>query len=65
MKNAKEKLIDQSGVDKYSYTGNNIIKYFCLKTAAKFMTKQGIVKSISILFPTERHNTTSLGLTKF
>ena len=62
MKNTKKKLKGQSGVVKYSFTGNNITKYSGLNTVAKYMNKQGIVKSISTLFPTEWHNATKFGV---
>jgi len=62
MKNTKKKLKDQSRVVKYSFTGNNITKYSGLNTVAKYMNKQGIVKSISTLFPTEWHSATKFGV---
>jgi len=62
MKNTKKKLKGKSGVVKYSFTGNNITKYSGLNTVAKYMNKQGIVKSISTLFPTEWHSATKFGL---
>jgi hypothetical protein len=62
MKNTKKKLKGQSRVVKYSFTGNNITKYSGLNTVAKYMNKQGIVKSISTLFPTEWHSATKFGL---
>ncbi len=58
MKNTKKKLKGQSRVVKYSFTGNNITKYSGLNTVAKYMNKQGIVKFISNLFPTEWHSAT-------
>src|SRR5665811_620809 len=62
MKNTKKKLRDRSRVVKYSFTGNNITKYSGLNTVAKYMNKQGIVKSISTLFPTEWHSATKFGV---
>ncbi len=62
MKNTKKKLKGQSRVLKYSFTGNNITKYFGLNPVAKYMNKQGIVKSISTLFPTEWHSSTKFGI---
>jgi len=62
MKNTKKKLKGQSKVVKYSFTGNNITKYSGLNTVAKYMNKQGIVKSISTLFPTEWHSATKFGV---
>jgi len=47
---------------KYSFTGNNITKYSGPNTAAKYMNKQGIVKSNSTLFPTEWHSATKFGV---
>ena len=58
----EEKLKGQSRVVKYSFTGNNITKYSGLNTVAKYMNKQGIVKSISTLFPTEWHSATKFGV---
>ena len=49
---------DQSRVVKATFTGNNITKYSGLNTVAKYMNKQGIVKSISTLFPTDWHSAT-------
>jgi hypothetical protein len=62
MKNTKKKLKGQSRVVKYSFTGNNITKYSGLNTVAKYMNKQGIIKSISTLFPTEWHSATKFGV---
>lgn len=62
MKNTNKKLKGQSRVVKYSFTGNNITKYSGLNTVAKYMNKQGIVKSISTLFPTEWHSATKFGV---
>ena len=56
MKNTKKKLKGQSRFVKYLFTGNNITKYSGLNTVAKYMNKQGIVKSISTLFSTEWHS---------
>ena len=62
MKNMKKKLNGQSRVVKATFTGNNITKYSGLNTAAKYMNKQGIIKSISTLFPTEWHSATKFGV---
>jgi len=62
MKNTKKKLKGQSRVVKYSFSGNNITKYSGFNTVAKYMNKQGIVKSISTLFPTEWHSATKFGV---
>jgi hypothetical protein len=62
MKNTNKKLKGQSRVVKYSFTGNNITKYSGLNSVAKYMNKQGIVKSISTLFPTEWHSATKFGV---
>jgi len=62
MKNTKKKLKGQSRVVKATFTGNNITKYSGLNTVAKYMNKQGIVKSISTLFPTEWHSATKFGV---
>ena len=62
MKKTKKKLNCQSRVVKYSFSGNNITKYSGLNTVAKYMNKQGIVKSTSTLFPTEWHCATKFGV---
>jgi len=62
MKNTKKKLKGQSKVVKHSFTGSNITRYSGLNTVAKYMNKQGIIKSISILFPTHCHNATKFGV---
>lgn len=62
MKNTKKKLKGQSKVVKHSFTGNNITKYSGLNTVAKYMNKQGIIKSVSTLFPTRWHNATKFGV---
>ncbi len=58
MKNTKKKLNGQSKVVKASFTGNNITRYSGLNTVAKYMNKQGIIKSISTLFPTRWYSAT-------
>ena len=45
-----------------TFTGNNITKHSCLNTVAKYMNKQGIIKSISTLFPPEWHSATKFGV---
>jgi len=62
MKNTKKKLNGQSKVVKASFTGNNITRYSGLNTVAKYMNKQGIIKSISTLFPTKWHSATKFGV---
>jgi len=62
MKNTKKKLKGQSKVIKHSFTGGNITKYSGLNTVAKYMNKQGIIKSVSTLFPTRWHNATKFGV---
>lgn len=62
MKNTKKKLNGQSKVVKSSFTGNNITKYSGLNTVAKYMNKQGIIKSVSTLFPTRWHSATKFGI---
>jgi hypothetical protein len=62
MKNTKKKLNNQSRVVNASFTGSNITKYSGLNTVAKYMNRQNIVKSISTLFPTQRHNATKFGV---
>ena len=62
MKNTKKKLKGQSRVVKYSFTGSNITKYSGLNTVAKYMNKQGIIKSVSTLFPTQWHSATKFGV---
>jgi len=62
MKNTKKKLKGQSKVVRHSFTGSNITKYSGLNTVAKYMNKQGIIKSVSTLFPTEWHSATKFGV---
>ena len=62
MKNTKKKLNSKSKVVKNSFSGSNITKYSGLNTAAKYMNRQNIVKSISTLFPTDWHNATKFGM---
>jgi hypothetical protein len=62
MKNTKKKLKGQSKVVKCSFTGNNITKYSGLNTVAKYMNKQGIIKSVSTLFPSQWHSATKFGV---
>ena len=62
MKNTKKKLNSKSKVVKNSFSGSNITKYSGLNTAAKYMNRQNIVKSISTLFPTDWHNATKFGV---
>jgi len=62
MKNTKKKLKSQSKVVKHSFTGSNITKYSGLNTVAKYMNKQGIIKSVSSLFPTRWHSATRFGV---
>lgn len=62
MKNTKKKLKGQSKVVKHSFTGSNITKYSGLNTVAKYMNKQGIIKSLSTLFPTRWHSATRFGV---
>lgn len=62
MKNTKKKLKGQSKVVKHSFTGSNITKFSGLNTVAKYMNKQGIIKSVGSLFPTQWHNATKFGV---
>jgi hypothetical protein len=62
MKNTNKKLKNQSKVVKASFTGSNITKYSGLNTVAKYMNKQGIIKSVSTLYPTEWHSATKFGV---
>ena len=57
-KNTKTKLKGQSRVVKYSFSGNKTTKLSGLHTVAKYRNKQGIVKSISTLSPTDWHSAT-------
>jgi len=60
-KNTNNKLSGKSKVIKASFSGSNITKYSGLNTAAKYMNKQGIIKSVSTLFPTQWHSATKYG----
>lgn len=62
MKNTKKKLKGQSKVVRASFPGINITKYSGLNTVAKYMNKQGIIKSGSTFLPTEWHSATKFGV---
>jgi hypothetical protein len=62
MKNTKNKLKGQSKTVRHSFTGSNITKYSGLNTVAKYMNKQGIINSVSTLFPTQWHSATKFGI---
>ena len=62
IKNIKKKLKGQSKVVIVSFSGSNITKYSGLNTVAKYMNKQGIIKSVSTFFPTEWHSATKFGV---
>lgn len=62
MKNTNKKLNAQSKVVKASFTGNNITRYSGLNTVAKYMNRQGIIESVSNIFPTEWHSATKFGM---
>ncbi len=62
MKKTKKKLKGRSRVVKHSFTVGNITKYSGLNTVAKYMNKQGIIKSVSILFPTRWYSATKFGV---
>ena len=62
MKNTKKRLINKAGVVKSSFTGSNLTRYSGLNTVAKYMNRQGIIKSISKAFPALMHNATKFGI---
>ena len=58
----KKELNNQSKIVNTTFPGNNITKYSGLNTVEKYMNKQGIIKSISTLFPTQWHSATKFGI---
>ena len=62
MKNTKKKLKGQLRTLRHSFTGSNITKYSGLNTVAKYMNKQGIIKSVSTLFPTQWQSAAKFGI---
>jgi len=62
MKNTKKKLKGQLRTLRHSFTGSNITKYSGLNTVAKYMNKQGIIKSASTLFPTQWQSAAKFGI---
>jgi len=45
-----------------SFTGNNLTRYSGLNVVVKYMNRQGIIKIISKIFPTQRYNATKFGV---
>ena len=62
MKNTNKKLNGQSKVVRHSFTGSSITKYSGLNTVAKYMNKQGIIKSVRTLSPTRWHSAIKFGV---
>jgi len=58
MKITKKRLIGKAGVVKSSFSGSNLTRYSGLNVVAKYMNRQGMIKTISKVFPTQRCNAT-------
>ena len=58
MKITKKRLNGKAGVVKSSFSGSNLTRYSGLNVVAKYMNRQGIIKTISKGFQTQRHNAT-------
>jgi hypothetical protein len=61
MKNTKKKLNGKALIVKSSFSGSNITKYAGLNGLARYMNREGLIKSICALFPTQWHNATKFG----
>ena len=62
MKITKKRLNGKAGIVKSSFTGSNLTRYSGLNVVAKYMNRQGVIKTISKAFPTQRHNATKFGV---
>lgn len=62
MKNTKKRLNGRAGVVKSSFSGSNLTRYSGLNVVAKYMNRQGIIKTISKGFQTQRHNATKFDI---
>ena len=61
MKGKKKKLNGKCKIVKHSFTGTNLTKYAGLNPILKFMNKQGLVRMLSSVFPTQWQNATKFG----
>jgi hypothetical protein len=62
MKNTKKKLKDQFKVVKDPFTRNNITKHSGLNMIAKYMSKQGLIKSVNTFLPAVWHSDKKFGV---
>ena len=62
MKDTKKRLNSKVGVVKSSFTGSNLTRYSGLNVVAKYMNRQGIIRSISKTIQTPRHNATKFDI---
>ncbi len=62
MNKSKIKLYSKTRKVLYAFTGNSLTKYSGLNILAKYLNRQGIVKNIGQLFPTEWFNSTKFGI---
>ena len=62
MKITKKILNGKAGIVKSSFTGSNLTRYSGLNVVAKYMNRQGMIKTISKAFPTQRYNATKFGV---
>ena len=62
MKITKKRLNGKAGIVKSSFTGSNLTRYSGLNVVAKYMNRQGIIKTISKAFPALRYNASKFGV---
>ena len=62
MKITKKILNGKAGIVKSSFTGSNLTRYSGLNLVAKYMNRQGMIKTISKAFPTKRYNATKFSV---
>ena len=62
MKNTKKIILNKAGVVKASFSGSNLTRYSGLNVVAKYMNRQGIIKSISKAFQSPIYNATKFGI---
>ena len=62
MKITKKRLNGKAGIVKSSFTGSNLTRYSGLNVVAKYMDRQGMIKTISKAFPTQSYNATKFGI---
>ncbi|ALO16863.1 Transposase [Salinivirga cyanobacteriivorans] len=58
MQDTKRRLNSKAGIVKSSFTSSKLTLYSGLNVVAKYMNRQGLIKTISKEFPTQRFNAT-------